>query len=312
MIYTSLGLMSKSFSEVSWGKRSLPPLLLAGWAKPCPSPALGDPFDSAATASADFAMTGINREMVLIRSAESEEIPPVRDRRSAAGDCPFEDSDRHLRNLPPFHRRQTERGPPWVDPGRKEDLAGVDISDPGNQPLIHQKRFHREPPSPGYLPKTARRKASERIFHKRRGALLRLHGEGRKPARINQDKRSGGKIDHQTAVIKKRGLAPDSPGIVQRFSFFSAANRGERRNDAFLPEKPSGHPEMKLRRQTAADADLQEFSPPFHGLDPPPNQILDFPQPGIEDLDSENLLTRQDGFQLAAEGFDLSLSLSAV
>ena len=62
---------------------------------------------------------------------------------------------------------------------------------------------------------------------------------------------------------------------------------------------------MKLRRQTAADADLQEFSPAFHGFDPPPNQPLDFPQPGIENLDSEDLLTRQDGFQLAAEGFDL-------
>ena len=225
--------MSKSFSEYSRGDRSLPLLLLTGWAEPCPSPTLGDPFDSAAAASADFALTGINLEMVLIRAAASEEIPPIRDRRSAAGDSPFEDRDRHLHHLPPFHRRQTGRGSPWVDPRRKEDLAGVDISDPGDQPLIHQKRFHREPPRPGDLPKTARRKPSERIFHKRRGALHRLHGEGRKPARINEDKRSGGKKDHQTAVSKKKGAAPDSSGTVQRFFPSSPTDPGEQEYAAF-------------------------------------------------------------------------------
>ena len=234
--------------EYFWEERSFPPLVLTGWAEPCPSPTLGDPFDFAAASSADFAMTSINREMVLIRAAASEEIPPVRDRCSAAGDSPFEDRDRHLRHLPPFHRRQTARRSPWVDPRRKEDLAGVDISDPGDQPLIHQKRFHRKPPRPGDL---RRRRAESPPRGSSTSAGVLSTGCTVKVANRRgsiEDKPSGGKSDHQTAVSNKRGATPDSPGTVQRFSCFAPADPGEQRNAAFPPEKPSGHPEMKLRR----------------------------------------------------------------
>src|SRR5262249_55369935 len=114
------------------------PLTLAAGAVKGGPGALDEAPDRRA-AAARFALAPVDREVVLVATAL-----PVRVDVVAEGGSPTLDgAEEHGtdRGVEPrgAHRADTVRAPPGRDAGHVERLAGVDVAEPGDAPLIEQE-----------------------------------------------------------------------------------------------------------------------------------------------------------------------------
>jgi hypothetical protein len=199
----------------------------------------------------------IDCQLVLKGAWLPEEVPPVGNARSTAFDGLAEDGRRCLRYVPPIIGGKAARLPQGVDRSPVEDLAGIDIPDPGDNPLIHEKGLYREASLSGDFAQTVGFHTMEGVRHGRciaRGSIPK--SECRKAPRIYAD---------ELILLEGQGEA----GVRQR------------REAAVLQEKSARHAQMEAEALAACEDDFQALSPAGHRENLFPRHRLDPSQPEI-------------------------------
>jgi len=112
---------------------------LAGGAEISPSAAQAQTLNNAATAKAGKSLTVINFQFMLILTLLAKQIAPIRYSCTPAGNGFLKYLFRRSLNLPPLPQGYSAYWSPRTHGYFMENLTGINVSNAGNQSLIHQK-----------------------------------------------------------------------------------------------------------------------------------------------------------------------------
>ena len=239
-----------------------------------------DAPDGCAAARARLPFPAVYFKAGLEQAFEPFAVPVVADSRPLEGDCLVED---FLNGRPEFSLTPAPQAGnlgPGVEPGKIEDLVGIDVSDSGNKPLIEEQTLQ---------PPTA---APEALEEGRQVNLQRLRAEAAQLRGLFCFAGLNRKDEPELSDISKAQLlVPGPEGEGQMHVFV-------RRQSLWVEQELSGHLKMNDHRQPVREIQQDHLAPPAQADDLLAGEFLQQWPSAVSNDRPEN---DPDGFDLEAD-----------
>jgi len=112
---------------------------------------VGHAGDGAAADPAGLPGPAVHQELQLEEAGFPPAVQVIGHRGAALGDGRLEDAPGFMQHPGPVLEGEPGHGGGGMEPGGKEDLAGVNVADAGQDAAVHEKVFQRPGARPGLL-----------------------------------------------------------------------------------------------------------------------------------------------------------------